>query len=279
MRLWAMAWRNVWRNRRRTLVTMGAMTFGLFAMILYAGLVEGYLLQLERNVLDLEMGDVQITRPPFARSRRCTRRSRTTSGSWGSSMMPGIRRRHGLLGPALAAAGEASAGVSLRGLNPDRDAAVSEIYDHVREWAVARPGRRSRRGDRQEARPDPRRRRRRRAHPPIPRRRWVDGQRRVHRARAAAERGRRRRPCRHLHARHRVPGAHGPRPRVAPDHRASARGRAVASSGDPRTRGGRRGRRGANMEEARADDGGACSRAPAARCWRCTGSSTSASGC
>ncbi len=57
--LFKMAWRNIWRNRRRTLVTVGAMTLALTVLILYTGLVEGYLRAMERNMLDLELGDVQ----------------------------------------------------------------------------------------------------------------------------------------------------------------------------------------------------------------------------
>jgi ABC-type lipoprotein release transport system permease subunit len=49
-----MAWRNVWRNRRRTIVTVAAMTLALLVMILYAALMEGYLRGMERNILDLE---------------------------------------------------------------------------------------------------------------------------------------------------------------------------------------------------------------------------------
>ena len=55
-----MAWRNIWRNRRRTLVTVGAMTLALTVLILYTSLVEGYLRDLERNILELELGDVQV---------------------------------------------------------------------------------------------------------------------------------------------------------------------------------------------------------------------------
>ena len=55
-----MAWRNVWRNRRRTIVTVAAMTLALWVMILYTGLVEGYLAGMERNILNLELGDVQV---------------------------------------------------------------------------------------------------------------------------------------------------------------------------------------------------------------------------
>ena len=54
-----MAWRNLWRRSRRTVVTIGAMTLALFVLVLYSGLVEGYMRNMERNILDLEFGDVQ----------------------------------------------------------------------------------------------------------------------------------------------------------------------------------------------------------------------------
>ena len=36
------------------------MSLALLVMILYSGLIEGYLEGMERNVLDLEVGDLQI---------------------------------------------------------------------------------------------------------------------------------------------------------------------------------------------------------------------------
>ncbi|MFP6630445.1 MAG: hypothetical protein VCC67_15555, partial [Myxococcota bacterium] len=60
MNLFPMAWRNVWRNRRRTIVTVSAMSFALFVMILYSAMLEGYLEGMERSILDLEVGDVQV---------------------------------------------------------------------------------------------------------------------------------------------------------------------------------------------------------------------------
>ena len=36
------------------------MTLGLVVMILYAGLVEGYLVQMESSVIELEIGDLQV---------------------------------------------------------------------------------------------------------------------------------------------------------------------------------------------------------------------------
>ena len=60
MNLLPMAWRNIWRNWRRTIVTVAAMSLALFAMIQYAGLLEGYMSGMERNILELETGDIQV---------------------------------------------------------------------------------------------------------------------------------------------------------------------------------------------------------------------------
>ena len=38
-----MTWRNVWRNGRRTAITVGAMTLALWVLLLYSGLLPGYL--------------------------------------------------------------------------------------------------------------------------------------------------------------------------------------------------------------------------------------------
>lgn len=131
MRVWAMAWRNIWRSRRRTLVTMGAMTFGLVAMILYAGLVEGYLQGLERNVLDLEMGDIQVHHPEYRTKPSLYKRLEGDRELLDALEEAGYPASARLLGPALAAAGDVSAGVALRGLDPIKDAEVSEINQHV----------------------------------------------------------------------------------------------------------------------------------------------------
>jgi hypothetical protein len=43
MQITKMAWRNVWRNTRRSCVTIGAMTFSLLMMILATSFYEGFL--------------------------------------------------------------------------------------------------------------------------------------------------------------------------------------------------------------------------------------------
>ena len=77
-----MAWRNVWRNRRRTLVTVAAMSLALFVMVLYSGIIAGYLHQMERSILELEIGDVQIHADGYRANRSIFTRIDDPDAGW-----------------------------------------------------------------------------------------------------------------------------------------------------------------------------------------------------
>lgn len=128
-----MAWRNVWRNSRRTLATVAATSFGLLMMIFYSGLVSGYLAGLESNIVDLEMGDVQVHHPDYREHPSLHRRIDDPAGVLARLDAAGLQAAPRLLGSGLAAAGEASAGVRLVGLDVARDSAVSKVSSRVAE--------------------------------------------------------------------------------------------------------------------------------------------------
>ena len=133
MSLFQLAWRNVWRNRRRTLVTVGATTLAFTVMVLYSSLVEGYLQGMERNLLDLELGDVQIHAPGYrddpslysAIDDSAALLARFDARGWAASAR--------LRGFALGAARDASAGVQVQGLDVERDRRVSKIDERVQQ--------------------------------------------------------------------------------------------------------------------------------------------------
>jgi len=117
----AMAWRNVWRNRRRSLVTVAAMSLALLVMILYTGLIEGYLEGMERNVLDLEVGDVQVFAGDYRRNPSIYTKIDDSERLLERLEEAGFPASGRLLAFGLAAADEASAGASFRGLDVARD--------------------------------------------------------------------------------------------------------------------------------------------------------------
>lgn len=61
-----MAWRNVWRNRTRSLIIVGSVAIGLFAGVFVLGLYEGMIRARVRKVIDWEVGHLQIHRPGFS---------------------------------------------------------------------------------------------------------------------------------------------------------------------------------------------------------------------
>ncbi len=139
MSVFKMAWRNVWRNKRRSTVTIAAMTLALFVEILYSGLVTGYLQGMQDDILDLEVGDMQVfavgylDKPSIYTAIEApeTLMARLDEAGYPSSPR--------LLAGGLAAAGDFSAGVSVRGVDVQRDARVTLIGRKVAQGAWLDP--------------------------------------------------------------------------------------------------------------------------------------------
>jgi len=55
-----LAWRNIWRHRRRTLIIVAAMGFGLSLMMMYDGLVDGFYQAIYGNAVKVLGGNIQV---------------------------------------------------------------------------------------------------------------------------------------------------------------------------------------------------------------------------
>jgi ABC-type lipoprotein release transport system permease subunit len=55
-----LAWRNVWRHRRRTIIIVSAMGFGLSLMMMYDGLVDGFNQAIYGNAIKVLGGNIQV---------------------------------------------------------------------------------------------------------------------------------------------------------------------------------------------------------------------------
>ena len=60
-----LAWRNLWRNRRRTLLMMGIVAVGAWAVVLFWGITEGFFSSMIDAQVSLDTGDLQIHRPGY----------------------------------------------------------------------------------------------------------------------------------------------------------------------------------------------------------------------
>jgi len=65
-----LAVRNVFRNRGRAAITLGAITFGVMALILSGGFVEDVFIQLREATIHSQLGHIQIERAGYAKYGR-----------------------------------------------------------------------------------------------------------------------------------------------------------------------------------------------------------------
>jgi len=133
MNVFKVAWRNVWRNKRRSIVTIAAMTFALWVELLYSGLIVGFMEGMERDILELEVGDMQIFAWDYLDNPSIYTAIDDPEALVAKLEALGYPASARLLGGGLAAAGEYSAGVAFRGLDVERNAAVSLIHEQLAE--------------------------------------------------------------------------------------------------------------------------------------------------
>lgn len=134
MNLFVMAWRNVWRNSRRSLITIGAMAFALFTELLYSGLVGGMLVDMVADVTEIDSGDLQVFSPGWQK-RPSLHEVVDDAAILAKLDTAGYAGTARLQAGGLAASGEVSAGVALIGLDPARDARVLTVNEAIAEGA------------------------------------------------------------------------------------------------------------------------------------------------
>jgi putative ABC transport system permease protein len=133
MNVFKMGWRNVWRNKRRSMVTITAMTLALWVLLIYSSIIPGYLINMEEGVTQLEVGDVQIHADGFLDAPSLFSVIEDSDAVLAQLEERGFAASPRLLGGGLGACGEASAGVMLRGLDVASDARVSRLSETVGE--------------------------------------------------------------------------------------------------------------------------------------------------
>jgi ABC-type lipoprotein release transport system permease subunit len=126
-----MAWRNVGRNRRRSAVTVAAITLAFYSMVIFTGMLRGMLDEMEETVVEVEIGDVQIHTVEYLNRPSIYELVEGTDALIPALQEAGFRVSPRLLGSGLVAARESSAGAQLRGLDVALDATVSDISQRV----------------------------------------------------------------------------------------------------------------------------------------------------
>jgi ABC-type lipoprotein release transport system permease subunit len=135
MNIGKLAWKNVWRNTRRSVVTMSAMSLALAALLLLSGGLRGLTQGMERSVVELENGDLQIHAPGYRSKPSIYTGIAAPDAVVATLEAAGFSASARVKASGLAAGAKSSSGVQLVGLDPAHDHKVSRIDEQVREGA------------------------------------------------------------------------------------------------------------------------------------------------
>ncbi len=135
-----MAWRNVWRNRRRSVLTVSAIALSLAFNILMRGIGDGFHEQMVDNSVRANIGHLEVHRqgyhndPGLNRTlpnpQAVDRAIRALPHVRGSSLR--------VLGDGLASTSENSVGIAILGIDPTREPTVTAIRQAVVQGSYLR---------------------------------------------------------------------------------------------------------------------------------------------
>jgi ABC-type lipoprotein release transport system permease subunit len=130
-----LAWRNLWRNHRRTLIMLAAIVVGVWAMIFMTALMRGMVDDMVKDGVSVLPGHVQIHHPAFRDDPTITNvitppdgrlleaLSRPEVVAWATRVRV----------PAVISSERDTRGVTLVGIEPERERPISFVAEDVTE--------------------------------------------------------------------------------------------------------------------------------------------------
>ncbi len=129
-----LGWRNLWRNPRRSALTIGAVAVAFAVLILLVGLVEGMARQMVANGTRLMLAHLQVHDAAYLPGRSLHDTLGGAGGTDVGALLGAVERAPGVrvaaprvLGFGLLSTGPRSAGAQLVGLDPGREARVTAL--------------------------------------------------------------------------------------------------------------------------------------------------------
>jgi ABC-type lipoprotein release transport system permease subunit len=130
-----LAWRNLWRNHRRTIIMISAITVGVWAMIFMTALMRGMVNDMLRGGIQTLPGHVQIHHPGFRDDPSVNNLISATGTALDeifsdNGLEPWASR---VKVPAVISSERESRGVTLFGIDPAAEAQITFVADDIAE--------------------------------------------------------------------------------------------------------------------------------------------------
>lgn len=128
-----LAWRNIWRNRRRTYITMASIVFAVVLAILLNSLKEGILFRMQENVVSVYTGAIQVHKKGY-----WDEQTLDNTMAHDSTAMNTLRKHPSVLELAgrlesfmLAASGKHTKACMVVGIEPGQESSVTALDKKV----------------------------------------------------------------------------------------------------------------------------------------------------
>ena len=128
-----LAWRNLWRNHRRTLIMLLAIAIGVWAMIFMSALMRGMTDQMVRNGLHTLPGEVQIHHRDYRSDPSVVNSMEPPSGALLQALEgpPIVAWSSRVRVPAVIASERSTRGVTLLGVDPAAEGPLGSLPDEI----------------------------------------------------------------------------------------------------------------------------------------------------
>ena len=137
-----LAWRNIWRNARRTAVILCAIVVGVWSMVFLGALMRGMTKQMVQNGIATLTGHLQVHQRDYRDDpviKNSIMDMAATAKALDRMLPPGARWCARVRVPAIAQNARNSAGVTLVGIDPKAEARVSFIGRAVQKGRYLKP--------------------------------------------------------------------------------------------------------------------------------------------
>jgi ABC-type lipoprotein release transport system permease subunit len=132
MIIFRLGWRNLWRNTRRSLITLAGIAFAFALLIALVGFAKGLITQMLRNGADLLVGHIQIHDSSYLPDRSLYDTIGGAPGSDWPKLLTDLRRQPDVrsvaprvYGFGLVSTGDKSSGAEIIGIDPQAEQGLS----------------------------------------------------------------------------------------------------------------------------------------------------------
>jgi len=135
--IFSVAWRNIWRNKVRSLVVIFAVAIGLYAGVWSAAFMKGMMNQRIDKVIKTELSNIQIHNPEFRKTSEFANYMASAS-----TLVEKISKTENVKGASnriviqsMVASAETASGVIIMGVDPEKESKVTNLHEKIIDGA------------------------------------------------------------------------------------------------------------------------------------------------